>query len=417
MRRRLIVSSLLVLLFAGGGCGGDDGGAPPPVTHFPVAGCESFDTAPCDVLTIDCQTRLFGLATCMRGSAAGPLPTITRMTEAEYAQLLMTRYTSAAPRPDPDHAERGLTLLGLVETGAFTPSAMAAARAGWVRGEYRSDTNDIVLVDHGEPAADVQVNGTLLHEFVHALQDRDADLPTWFETHATSFDRTLAAMSVVEGEARMHQERFGASLLGLDPSAVDWPRAFDNRVAGAEAWVLEQPSPYLASYSAFPYEHGARLLSPRFAAFGPQAVTETFTTPPPSTRALMVEPASPAVPAGPALAPPTTPPDWTLIDSDTLGSWGLFLMLSSVTPAEAARREALGWRGDHLWIYGATAPLVSTAVVWKVSFADEATATTMLPFAIALLPNIRAQRDGAQITMAVADSSLPLDWAFVPPSP
>src|SRR2546423_15347360 len=50
-------------------------------------------------------------------------------------------------------------------------------------------------------------------------------------TFSDTQDMALAANSIIEGEARMHETRYQASVLGLDPSQVDWMRRFDNSVA------------------------------------------------------------------------------------------------------------------------------------------------------------------------------------------
>ena len=299
----------------------------------PVPGCEAIDPAPCDVFSTECQIRLLALAACLRGSSPGPLPPVSRMTEAEFAQLLMAELRAEEPPLNLGDLEAGLAMLGLVAPGAFAPSSMAATQASQVAGFYRDDVNDIVLIDHGSPANGIDVNGidvngTLLHEFVHALQDREQDLPTWYDAHTDTYDDTLAAMSVVEGEARLHQTRFRVSLLGLDPMAVDWNKHFDRTVSLATQWVLEQPSPYLASYMAFPYEYGARLLFPRFTERGPQAVTDLFSSPPARTRALL-DPGNDAVsPGWPTPVAPSPPAEWTLTHEMTLGAWTTLLFLA-----------------------------------------------------------------------------------------
>jgi len=267
--------SVVVVAAIAAGCG-DDPSAPPAGHLQPVVGCEAIDPSPCDVFDSACQTKLMDLASCMRESSAQPLPPVSRMTESEYVQLLTDEIQADVPPPGLDQYEHALTLLHLVVAGAFKPASMAAMRASRVAGFYRSDMDDIVLIDRGMPAADADTNTVLLHELVHALQDRDQDLPTWYDARTDTYDATLASMSVVEGEARLHQERFAESVFGLDPRTVDLAKHFDGAIHLSETWVRMQPSPYLASYSAFPYEFGARLLLPRFVQDGPQAIAHLF---------------------------------------------------------------------------------------------------------------------------------------------
>jgi hypothetical protein len=406
--------ALVVFGSIAAGCG-DDASAPTGVTLQPVPGCEAIDPSPCDVFVTGCQTRLMALAACMRGSSPQPLPPVSRMTEGEYAQLLTAEILAEEPPPNLNHYEAALVMLGLAVPGAFAPSSMAAARAAWVWGFYRSDLDDIVLIDRGLPADDIDVVGVFLHELVHALQDRDQDLPTWYDLHVDTYDTALAAMSVVEGEARLHQQRFGVSLLGLDPKAVDLARHFDNTVRRAEQWVRSQPSPYLASYSAFPYEFGARLLWPRYVQRGPQAIAELFSAPPADTRALLDPGNDAAVPAWPAPVAPAPPPEWALTQETTLGAWATYLFLARDGLTADAQLQALGWRGDRLWVYGggdSAAP--ATALVWRLAFADEASAMLVSQ---RLSPPFASQRFGAELVIAATNAAAPIDWAFAVPAP
>jgi hypothetical protein len=426
MFRSAVWSRLLLLVVFGavfgsvaGGCGDDEGspgsGTGTLIRLHPVPGCEAIDPAPCDVFSTECQTRLLALAACLRGSSPGPLPPVSFMTEREFAELLMAEFRAAEPPLNLGDLDAGLAMLGLVAPGAFAPSSMAATQASQVAGFYRDDVNDIVLVDHGSPANGIDVNGidvngTLLHEFVHALQDREQDLPTWFDAHTDTYDDTLAALSVVEGEARLHQTRFRVSLLGLDPMAVDWNKHFDRTVSLATQWVLEQPSPYLASYMAFPYEYGARLLFPRFTERGPQAVMDLFASPPAGTRALL-DPGNDAVlPGWPTPVAPSPPAEWTLTHEMTLGTWATLLFLARAGSFTDPRVQALGWRGDRLWIYGGLgAAIGATTSVWRIAFADDATASIV---AQGLTPRFNVQQSGPEVLIAVTSLGLPLDWAF-----
>jgi len=414
MFRAAAWSRLLLLAVFGsvGASCGEDGGAAgggAAIPLHPVAGCEAIDPAPCDVLSTDCQTRLLALAACLRGSSPGDLPPVSRMTEAEFAQLLMAELLAEEPPPNLKQLEAGLAMLGLVAPGAFAPSTMATAQASRVAGFYRDDVNDIVLIDRGAPVDDINVNGTLLHEFVHALQDREQDLPIWFDAHTDTYDDTLAAMSVVEGEARLHQTRFSVSQLGLDPLAVDWTKHFDRTVSFTEQWVREQPSPYLASYSAFPYEYGARLLFPRFTARGPQAVMDLFATPPAGTRALLAPQDDAVLPAWPRPSAPTPPAEWALTHQMTLGAWTTLLFLARVGSFADPQPLALAWRGDRLWIYRGVSATEATTTVWRIAFADDATA---LMVAQGLTPRFNVQQLGREVIIAVTGSTLPLDWTF-----
>jgi hypothetical protein len=406
----------VVAACAAAGCD-DGGGARSPVRLYPVVGCETIDPAPCDLLNTSCQTRLLALAACMRGSAAGELPPVRRMTEAEYTQFLIERLGTTPPPPSLAHFETALSILGLVVPGAFAPATMVPMLVSWVRGLYLSDSNEIVIIDRGQPADDLDSNGVLLHELVHVLQDRDHDLPTWSRARADTYDAVLAAEAVIEGEARFHQQRFGASLLGLDPTTLDWERHFDSGAALAAEWVREQPSPFVASYSSFPYAFGARLIYPRFAARGPSVIADLFAAPPSETLAFLDHRNDMRPPETPVLIAPTPTPDWTLSTETALGAWGIYLLLARNTPIDDALAQAVRWRGDRLWVFGATtAPETRTAALWRIGFADSATAAGVATrLGTGVLPAFRIRISGSEVALALTNAGTPVEWLFDPP--
>jgi hypothetical protein len=211
----------------------------------------------------------------------------------------------------------------------------------------------------------------------------------------------------------MHQERYGVSLLGLDPNAVDLAKHFDSRARLAVQEVRAELSPYLASYSAFPYEFGARRLWPRYMQRGPQAIADVFAAPPGDTRAFLDPASDAAAPAWPAPAAPTPPPEWALAHEATLGAWATFLVLAGNGFIADADALARGWRGDRFWVYRGTSAAPTTALVWRIAFADEATAMVVWQ---RLLPRFVHWRLGAEIVVVASDAAVPLDWAVAAPS-
>jgi hypothetical protein len=411
MRARAFLAFAGAALF---GCGSDDessGIGPHPV--YPVVGCEHIEHRPCDIRDGPCQERLMKLAACLRGSDPLPVPPVTMMTPSEFVDFV-NQDTSEEPPPDPNHYERALTLLDLVEPGALSQSEIVEEDIEFLWGIYRHDDKDIVIVDHGVSADETTPNAVMLHEFVHALQDHDVDLGRYIEEYALDYDSALAARSVVEGEARFHESRYFASLLGLDPAAVDWTSHFQETAEYGEEWILSQPSPYLASYSSFPYEFGARLVHHAWSEAGAAGVDALFASPPTRSQAIMesvdeVVLADWPAPEFPAL---DTPVPWTLAARTSLGAWGLFLRLALAIEVGTARFIALELVGDELEVYANEDLPTETAVVWRLEFSRENSAAAFESHerqrSSALV------REGARVVFARSTGTSPLDWALVP---
>jgi hypothetical protein len=409
------VAALLACL---SGCSSDDEGgektlgAPP---RYPVPGCESIDHAPCDVRVSGCQRRLLDLSACLRTDEAGELPPVTVMTEAEYVADVNARMASREPRPDPDHSENALVLLGFVEAGAFTPRPWTADDIEYLGGIYRWDGDDIVIIDHGPESDAESFSAFLVHEFIHALQDRDVDLEAYASEHGTSYDAFFAANAVTEGEARFHETRYRASLLGLDPAEVDWTAAFQGTLELHESWLFEQPSPYFASFGVFPYAWGARFVHFTWRERGLSGQLARFAAPPETTHRLMagvdgaleedIEPTRPEE--------PPAPHTWTLQATDVLGAWGVFLFAAiSATNLDQARSLALDWRGDGLFVYASESG--STAVVWRIEVSDETRAASLATLARGGLGEGTVEAQATSVVIALTNGTEAIDWAFEP---
>jgi hypothetical protein len=410
----------LVALVALGGCGEADHSDPPglgPAPLHPVPGCERIDHRGCDVTQPACQARLTTLAACVRGNGgdepAEP-PPISTMTEAEYAKYL-TELLAGDPPPSPNHYEATLVMLGLTAPGSFAEQAVVAEQVKWIGGFYRGDTKDIVLVEHAEKRDATENSILLVHELIHALQDRDVGLDAFRDEHATSTDSLTAVRALIEGEATLHEARYAAAVLGLDPASVDWRKHFTERIERSLDSLAEETSAYGPAYTAFAYTFGARYAHLAFEDGGLAGVLARYGSPAVTTqaifasadRALSDEPAPAAIPA------PSPSPEWTPFTETTLGALGVYIACERHLGVRAtALSIAAAWRNDRLFVYSSSAASTSpdTAFAWHLDFAAEADASV---FAEGLSDAVlTVQRAGAHVTVAQAASGAALPWAF-----
>jgi len=410
------------------GCGGSDGDEAealgPPKLH-PVPGCESIDPARCDVRLPECQQRLLDMAACLRGESVMDPPPIQVLSEADYESEVAQELAPQMQDANLEHLEIALNLLGLVERGAFSAQARAEDYAKFVGGVYRNETKDILIIDHGDSFDAKAVSPLLVHEFVHALQDRDLDLSA-FKAQAGSVDEGWAYSAMIEGEADLHEARYAAAMLGLDSAKVDWNAHFQNSLTHDEQRLLDEASPYLASYKYFPYEWGGRYMYFTWLAGGMDAVFGRFATPPTMTHTLLASTRGAAdsdfTRNDLTLADP--PAEWTEISRMTLGAWGTHLAFEkAATSLDSVRDMALAWRGDALGIYASTptpthgldtstATSTHTAVVWRLEFVDESTASGAKATAGRIVGAANVRQQGHALIIAKADGGPVLDWGF-----
>lgn len=414
MRRGWAAVALGVLVAAG--CGDDRASVNAGLR--PVDSCGHLEHAVCDVRTAPCQRRLFDLATCLRGDAPGELPPITVVSEEAFAAMLADE---ALSRPLPSHLatwDWALTSLALIAPGALTPSTAAAERAKWVWGFYRFDTRGVTLVDHGARFDDRSASPVLLHEFIHALQDREVDLTKVEEMLDWNRDASLAARAIVEGEARMHETRYHAALEGYDLTPAQLMSHFDAALANDREVLLMDESPLTASARAFPYEWGAAYVHELWRAGGMDAVHALLQAPPTTTRVLM-DAVDGARPPEPTPAPPPAPTpstiDWTLVGDDRLGAWGLFLALAhgDATRAPVADTLARAWRTDGFWLYERAGDGYGQAFVWIIDLVDAPTASTVSTL-LESMGTVGARAEGARVYISKASDGALVEWAAPP---
>lgn len=408
---------LLVLALALVACGAGDEPTQTlgPLPHYRVPGCEAYDTAPCDVREAECQSRLMQLAVCLRQDEPAALPPVSVVTETEFASILTERLAARPSTPNRDELEWALSSFGLVVPGALHDDAMALYTAAHVNGEFRQDMQDVLIIDHGAMTDLAEASCTLLHELVHALQYRE--LPDFGDGYVATFDTRLALRSLLEGEARFHELRYRAPMLGLDPRHVDWERTFQNGVDTAERWVLNQDSPFLA-VTLLPYGWGSRLFSFDWNETGHAGVLARFAEPPTTTHALMasVDAYVPDDFTPTDIALPELPSGWSPVGEEVFGAAGTFLLLAQDTTPDEARELALAWRGDRFTVLEATedtATTVGTVALWSAEFASEGAAASAASHVILEATGV-TRVTGTRLTVVTSDRPLDLTWALPP---
>jgi hypothetical protein len=372
--------------------------------------CGSLAYAPCDVLDPACQSAWLELARCVRGgdTASGVTPEIRVLSEAD---ALAEQLASYGDEPPDNRFERALVLFGLTQPSSFAPEVAAARFAAETAAFYRREQKDITLIVHAEPGDELLLNGTLLHEFLHALQDAEHDLDSLYEPRYTT-DSRLALGSMIEGEARLHQRRVLAALFGLDLASLDFERSFENAREATEEWLFERPELYFSSFSSVPYSHGSDYVHRRFQSEGQAGVRALLEAAPDNMHEILSElwQRTTASAPGALLVPEIPEGEPASIEITTsLGSWMLYAFLHPHMTVEAARGFALAWRDDMFNVLSSDPEQIIGH--WQITL-DEARAISLQSVA-ERAPGVRARRSGATVTLVSASGIIP-PWLLDP---
>jgi len=395
-----------------GACGDGD----ETVHSVPIEGCESLDVTPCDTRERACQSSRLQIAACLRETTAASLPLVNVMTEQSYADNWNAMNAESVRFVGTNHFEVAMTWIGLAQPGAFGYVPVTAETVQDWFGTYRWRHKDLVVIDHGKPADDAASNVELVAALIRALRDRDVEIGPWSTRVAVfDLDSNWGADAMYFGEARFYANRYRDALKGRALSAADEFSQINANVEQDVAWMVAQPSPYLATLSRFSDNFGSRAMSLAWQRGGVPAINELWESKLLTHQLMASETEEGKAPPLKYHARPRAPEGW---DQDpivtALGAWGLFLTLTRHLPTETAWSIALGWRGDQLFVFDRVdTEDTSTGLVWQIETADENAAALLEEELRAVDPSVRVGRTGTFVTLARADLDGSLDWAFV----
>ena len=269
-------------------------------------------------------------------------------------------------------------------------------RGDLVLGFYQPSNGKVTLVSQNDPPT-IPNERTLAHELVHALQDQRFGLGG---TGGRTLDQVNARSGLVEGSAGVVEREYERNC-----ETGEWQCAG----VGADAdRAAPQPGFHYGVYFVdfFPYAEGPTFVDHHRDRDGWDAI-DAMHDDPPNASAEVIHPATYGSDAyGPATLADRSAADWERVESErgdhaTVGQAGLAAMFAYTAYAEGgtgesvvdvedfenagedgrldARRPytydltyAVGWYGDRLHAYRDDG---ESALVWNVTFQDEANAT------------------------------------------
>jgi len=273
---------------------------------------------------------------------------LTLLTDAEFGQRLLDDLETEV---DPDEillAERAWKALGLIEPQVDLYEALLAAYGGSVLGFYDPETGELVM--RGVEMTPF-VQGTLVHELTHALDDQhfNLDRPELDEDQGDT-EASFGFTVLVEGSASWVEARWQAGLSASERAEL----AAEEAEFGADIDIGALPMALLIDLW-LPYQFGPLLVAEIVAAGGLELLDAAFIKPPVSGEQVLHPSAFlggdvpilvPAPPVGGA------EPGVQVLDSGVLGASTILEMLYQRDPEYLAVGD--DWGGDSyvLWADG-----------------------------------------------------------------
>jgi hypothetical protein len=345
-------------------------------------------------------------------------PEATLMTEAELAELFLEQI-EAEPVSTPS-VDRASVLLGLIEEQDLDPERLAELSAAGIAGLYIPEEDRVIVVERDLPKAfhsyyELDRQMILLHEYIHAIQDRAEGLDDLLSEDLTT-DAWLGAVSLVEGEATMYHLLTTFALTGHDIETYDVDGELADLVEGMSLAAWASPSPLLTARGTFPYSYGARYAYRNWKKHGASGFAKLYEALPATEQVIYEGEKLGSTPDHEEFDPPApnTPDGYELVEEDSLGPWFQLGYWGFWLDYDRAEELMLGWRGDRLWFYE-NAENATVAAVWTIQFDASVNVAALSGFPLSSPPSSGywgGSLDGHELTLIVTDdANLLLDWA------
>jgi hypothetical protein len=251
--------------------------------------------------------------------------------------------------------EKAYVLLGFLRPGGDLNQVYLDSLLKSVQGFYDPDTKSLTLADWVAPENQEM---TLAHELTHALQDQSFSLNAYFDQDPNeTMDSQFAQSSLIEGQAVV--------------VAMDYWREKNSSAFIGPAGVVELENPEALGPSGqdspmepmgdkgavdFLYVYGSVFFQTCFKKQGGRVLNSLFKSPPTTTEQILhpdtflskrEEPGSIEIAGLEQAALGGYSKFW----EDSMGEYGLFLVLRRYLDDSKAWKAVDGWRGDRLQAY------------------------------------------------------------------
>lgn len=217
-----------------------------------------------------------------------------------------------------------------------------------------------------------ELDATLWHELVHALQDQHYGLEKLLNFSADAGDFQGAVHALAEGDAT--SAMFDALFADKALRAPDLPDSMMNLQEALSASVVQEVPPILKRSVIAPYVDGLAFVNEVRRHGGWRAVDAVWSRLPLSTEQILhyeKYQAQERPEVLPVLAGSTVGPKLAVY-SDIYGEETLRVLFEEWMPARAAHEAASGWAGDRVTAFSDGAG--ATSVAWRIRYDSDAAA-------------------------------------------
>jgi hypothetical protein len=279
---------------------------------------------------------------------------------------------------------RWLSLLGLIPEGVDPAAAVETIVTSRPAGLFRPEQNRLEIVNQAAVRSeiietlglfldrDLTFGEILAHELVHTLQHQHFGLGPPAAA-IDNQDARLAHVALAEGDATLVGFELGVGGIVTDPASF-----FGFARRHAPDLGKGVPS-YMKERFKFPYLDGASFVLALAEQGGTRAIDGAHRNPPLSTEHILhpekyiqeIDP--PRLPVLDDLSPPS--PGYAAIFQDTLGEFGIRVLLGQAFPAHQAAQRASGWAGDRSVVFEQSGTQ-SLVLVWVIDWDTPADAAS-----------------------------------------
>jgi hypothetical protein len=264
------------------------------------------------------------------------------MKSAEFSNFLKKKIRGEYTPQEVRDYSRGLGMIGLVPEGVDFEAKVMEVMDEQVAAFYDQDAGFLYTF------ADSPLQGNLslmilAHELTHALQDQHFRLRQWPLKRKDNDDLVSAHMAVLEGDATLVMERVYKRVSKLRTTITDLANA-----AAQDTGRLQRAPRYFRDMLLFPYQEGRAFIEELERIGGRDLVNRAFQTPPVTTAQVLHPREYHPKRAAPLACVPDAQaePGWRSLSTNTVGEFGVIVLLRQFDHEADAAAVAEGWRGD-----------------------------------------------------------------------